>query len=372
MTHCLVLGRTPDLAFLEAKSLFPSSLRVTKEIAAIIIPNQENKINILNKLGGTVKVAEIVGTMTEVSAVQISQFFPKNQMNLNFGLSIYGDIKIPSGILQDTKKILNKYSTSIRFIESKHDFQLSSVTVTKNKVYELILFKLNSKIIVARTCSIQDYKNWALRDYGRPYSDPKSGMLPPKVTRMILNIAVGNNSNATILDPFCGMGTVIAEAALLGIKAIGSDFSREVIAKAQLNIEWLTAKFNLKASNIKLIVGDAVKISKLIPMTFVDAVVTEPFMGRSDLRLHQDKIHNTVKGLEKLYTGCLKDWKYLLKPNGKIIMSLPVFVGINREYPVKKPIDMCENLGYTRLLGPIEYARDFAFLRRKFYLFSRI
>jgi hypothetical protein len=83
------------------------------------------------------------------------------------------------------------------------------------------------------------------------------------------------------------------------------------------------------------------------------------------------KVKNIIKGLEKLYIGCLRDWHDVLVPGGKVIIALPVYAVCGRELFVKKVVDMCENLGYTIVDGPIEYGRPQAVVKRKFYIFQK-
>ena len=99
-------------------------------------------------------------------------------------------------------------------------------------------------------------------------------------------------------------------------------------------------------------------------------------MGSTDIvnkkTVEPSRIRNIIKGLEKLYIGCLRDWVHVLVPKGKIIIALPAYAISGRIYFVKKVIDMCENLGYTIVDGPIEYSRPQAVVKRQFYIFQKI
>ena len=88
--------------------------------------------------------------------------------------------------------------------------------------------------------------------------------------------------------------------------------------------------------------------------------------------IEPEKVRNIIKGLEKLYIGCFKDWKNILTPKGRIMIALPRYEIASKTYFVKKLVDMCENLGYTIEVGPIEYGREQAVVKRQFYLFQKI
>jgi tRNA G10 N-methylase Trm11 len=52
---------------------------------------------------------------------------------------------------------------------------------------------------------------------------PFEGKLRPKVARALINICLGPQKEGTVLDPFCGSGTVLLEAALMNYGAVGCD-----------------------------------------------------------------------------------------------------------------------------------------------------
>jgi len=83
------------------------------------------------------------------------------------------------------------------------------------------------------------------------------------------------------------------------------------------------------------------------------------------------EIRNAIKGLEKLYIGCLRDWLDLLKQDGVIVIALPEIIQGNTKYYVKSIIDSCETLGYTMTSGPLPYSRPQAVVRRLFYIFRK-
>jgi tRNA G10 N-methylase Trm11 len=279
------------------------------------------------------------------------------------------------------KEILATYGISGRFVMSKDD-ELSSVTVAREHIRELVLVQTNGSWIVGKTLAVQQFAQWAQRDYGRPFSDPKSGMLPPKVARMAVNIALGQHASGRVLyDPFCGMGTILAEALMRGATVLGSDQASDAVSKTKANLDWLVARTpsaSYRSENI--FVSDATHASTVVAPNSVDAIVTEPFMGSSgiaqsliqgDNRDIAKHVKDTIRGLEKLYIGCFKDWLPILKDGGKVVIALPVYAVKQREFFVKKVIDTLGVLGYTTVAGPIEYSRPQAVVRRRFFVFQK-
>lgn len=337
-SYLYILGRTPDLAFLELQTFLPDVTRIEPHVA------KSDHLIPIEKLGGTVKIAQLVDALTV-------------EAKSTFGISVYGGPQMPTQRLEQLKKQFQ----AGRFVAARGE-PLSSVVIKKNKLQEFIF--VNS--LVGKTIAVQDFEAWGHRDFDRPYADPKAGMLPPKVSRMAVNIA-GIGKGHTLLDPFCGMGTILSEGLLMGWNVVGSDQSADVLLKTRANLRWLMGTYTLGVT-YRLHISDAVHSSEHIDHSSIDAIVTEPFMGSTSIKDPK----NTIKGLEKLYIGCLRDWKNILKPHGVVMIALPMYVINGKTYFVKKVIDMCESLGYTIEAGPIEYSRPQAVVKRAFYLFQKI
>ncbi len=90
----------------------------------------------------------------------------------------------------------------------------------------------------------------------------------PRFARALINLA-RVRKNAKILDPFCGTGIILIEAALMGMKVYGSDVDVRMIFAARKNME----KFGIDA---ELNVMDVGEVSGEY-----DAIVTDPPYGRS-------------------------------------------------------------------------------------------
>jgi len=384
-THIFLFGRTPELAFLELKTFFPDAALVggVAAVSHLELPIHPNLL--LSRLGGTVKIARLSGEVTTCTPESLAGFIRDSEHRIIFGVSVYGNMpRVSRATLEQMKMLLEGAGKSARFVEARDGKSLSSVVVAKESVSELVVIAQDGKFIVGQTIAVQPFEDWGERDFGRPYADPQAGMLPPKVSRMVINIAdrVRDLSRPlaekSLLDPFCGMGTILAEALVMGWNVVGSDRDEVAVEKARANLRWLTQKPDaVPGVTYRLSVSDAVHVSDTMDKESIDAIVTEPFMGDTKIasrapRLPTDDLKNTIKGLEKLYIGCLRDWAKVLKPRGVVMMALPRYAVNGKTYFVKKVIDMCEILGYTTVAGPIEYSRPQAVVRRSFYLFQKV
>jgi tRNA G10 N-methylase Trm11 len=133
---------------------------------------------------------------------------------------------------------------------------------------------------------------------------------------------------SVILDPFCGSGTILMEAALIGFKnLVGSDISEKAISDTKNNLTWVAEKNpNLKSqiSNLKLFNTSATEISQKIKPNSIDAIVTEPYLGP---QRGQHNVQKTIQELENIYAASLKEFAKILKPGGQVVMIWPVFTG---------------------------------------------
>jgi tRNA G10 N-methylase Trm11 len=378
-SYVFLLGRTPLLAFAELAALYPQAQ--WSEVAPSVVmgnldladPTQE-----ILRLGGTVKIGIPLGELPVCTPDDISQYILNNitDSSFTFGISTVGSVQIGKSFLSDVKDLLETAGKHVRFVEGKHDALLSSAVILGQRVNEFIVVKKNETYYVYKSVAVQHIDEWSKRDYDRPHADAKRGMLPPKVARMVMNIALDDHQKGKkVLDPFCGMGTILAEAYVSGIESFGCDLDPEVIDLAKENMSWLKKAYPAVAIPPKCQVADAVHVSALFDPESIDAIVTEPFLGAPTIatkaHIEPQEIKNTVKGLEKLYIGCLKDWYKILKPRGYVVIALPAFAIEGHKYFVKKVVDSCENFGYSIKQGPLEYSRPQAVVSRNFYIFQK-
>lgn len=346
MKYFFVFGNFPRLARAELASVLNVEVEQSDE-RVFVLESEKLEEDVFDKLGGTVKVGEVID-----ADINIADYIKQLGLtSVDFGVSVYsGDVNVID-ISKEIKRDLVDAGVKARFVLPKDGDELSSVVVKKQKLVEFLVFN----DVVARTIWVQDFESWGNRDFGRPSSETKIGMLPPKVARQMINIAMSGEriaeSGISILDPFCGVGTVLAEALTLGLNVIGNDINASQVSRTKKNLEWLgQGKF-------KLFVGDARKIIDKVGTKKIDAIVTEPDLGPNS-RLYE------------LYSQCLVAWRDVLKDDGCIVMVLPS-VGDNDEL-MKKVIDKAALIGYSLVQGPFSYFRPQAKVKRNIVKFVKI
>lgn len=101
----------------------------------------------------------------------------------------------------------------------------------------------------------------------RPVFHPST--MQPKLARCMVNLA-RPAEGALLLDPFCGVGGILLEAAAIGCRAIGADADPRMIRGAKANLE------HYRTEPLGLVVEDATKMS----IRTADSMATDPPYGR--------------------------------------------------------------------------------------------
>ncbi len=397
--YIFILGNTSELCLAELQSVLSTidnKYRLLDQcFPAVMIETsvELDTVSLLQRLGGTVKIGQYLTETETLTVTELAKLIQKHlPAKAVFGLSFYGqekyfNLSLTQFLGQIKTQLLNEVP-QVRYVLPKENWALSSVVVSKQQVTEFLLIAVSSnKWLVGVTRGVQDFSMWTSRDINRPYIAAKAGMLPPKVARMLVNLVsskFNDQSSKLLLDPFCGMGTILQEALLTGWQVVGSDNSQIAVAKAQKNLDWLSSNYpQVKNTPVRIFVSDATHVAEKIAPDSIDAIVTEPFMGvpfetRGSQILHKGhpvtvkSITNIIKGLEKLYLGALKEWHKILKPDAYVVIIFPEIHFGSEIFSVKKLIDRCENLGYTLVQDSYSYSRPQAIVRRKIYIFRKI
>lgn len=334
MKYFFILGSNPTLSLAELAAIFNhGEFSLAQNNIAFLEINQKIKANIIKKIGGTIKFGLIHNEIFSLKPQDILKLAvnfakpEKSESKFNFGISHYGKSKINLKVLgMEFKKILKQADINSRWVISREP-TLSSVVVEQNKLItakgaEIAIIEFNKKLFLGKTIAVQPFKELSFRDYGRPSRDDRSGMLPPKLAQIMINLS-GAKLDNTILDPFCGSGTIITETMLMGYnRIIGSDISGRAISDTKKNIDWIKNNYQLPTTNYQLINADATNLSKHIAPNSIDTIITEPYLGPQQSGFD---INKTVKELEHLYEKSLMEFKKILKPSGRIVMIWPVF-----------------------------------------------
>ncbi|MHB1708278.1 MAG: DNA methyltransferase [Thermoplasmataceae archaeon] len=130
----------------------------------------------------------------------------------------------------------------------------------------------------------------------RPFFSPVS--LHPKFGRYLVNVSMTKPGDL-VLDPFCGTGGILIEAAMMGRRIVGSDISLSMVMGARLNLKYFGY------SDAKILRSS---VSELDLDEKVTAIITDMPYGRNS-SLHGDNI-------EQLYQESFAAFHNLLVDKG--------------------------------------------------------
>ncbi|MDO8668731.1 MAG: DNA methyltransferase [Candidatus Buchananbacteria bacterium] len=351
--YIFILGNNPELSVAEIKALYPQ-FQITEKTNLFLIGKMADFDcdKAIKRLGGTIKISRVIGSKADKELIIGEIVSKKSDSKINYGLSFY-ETK-PTKMGMEIKKELKARGLSSRLVTSKEKI-LSSVIVKKNKVLEFLILPN----LLGLTCAVQEFEEYGKRDYGRPKSDAHSGMLPPKLARIMINLSQTNKSDV-ILDPFCGSGTVLTESLALGYKnLIASDSSAKACEDTKDNLNWLAGEYGLTDAKYAVYNISVDKLSDKIKPSEISAIITEPYLGptiKDDEK--ESHIFKIISGLVNIYLKAFNEFKTVLKPAGLIVIIMPFWHLKDREFRLGLE-NKITALGFKRLdRGNLIYKRQ--------------
>ena len=269
----------------------------------------------------SLKLTDLVENFNEILALETNNF--------NYSLSLYGfeeyfeeAYEFFSTIIEHHLK--KEFSSSLK-ITLKHPKPTSLVRYMKRAgFYDFSIIKSKSfkdLIYFCKTEGAYDISLSKNKYEKRPFVDETIGT-SIRIAKLLINLA-GVKPGNIVLDPFCGLGTILQEALLNGCNVIGSDISDTRVLQCKENLKWISKKFNLK-NEFHIFQSDVKKILTKLKLKSIDAIVTEPELGPLLKKLPNEKeARKIITNLISIYSPFFKIASELLKPNGRLVIILP-------------------------------------------------
>lgn len=208
-----------------------------------------------------------------ISNYNLDTFNPK-EFSLSFSDRVYNQVK------QVLKKI------RIRKTQLLREFEKNAISPRKlqrkevlERGFEIVLWFQPDHVILAYTREVIDIDGFAKRDMDRPNKRPLL-LLGLALARTMVNLVSikENRHHLPIYDPFCGMGSIPAEAYMLGVEAYGSDIDVDCVGQTQENLHWLSTnrKYRQDAGTFPKNQIFQMDVTKPLPTVFPWA---DPFTG---------------------------------------------------------------------------------------------
>ena len=419
--YVALLGRQPEISLAELAAVFgvDNVTRISQQFAKV--QTDQFDITTLGGTIKCAKViTELPASRTDkASLLAASRFITQHYQakwahsphKITLGLSAYG-LVVGARDIQKTglilKSSLKKSGTSLRLIPNDQP-ALSTATAHNNKLgnsshkVELLLVKTtNHRLIIAESRGVQNITAYTRRDRHRPKRDAFVGMLPPKLAQIMLNLALGAGSLAhqkscsnsatgsasslsdksmvlrtalpdafdleettgsrpvvTILDPFCGTGTVLQEALLAGYDVVGTDLSQKMVDYTTENLSWLQLTFTAPGNIIDIHQADTTT-HRWLNSTHLTAIVCETYLGQPfSVPPTPQKLAAVVGNCNHIITSFLTNIRPQLAPNTPLCIAVPAWYDASGQATHLPLIKHLQQLDYHHLnrRTPLIYRR---------------
>lgn len=319
MKFFFILGRNPDLSKAELYSYLISRKIGFNEIlfhenwlAINIEKDFEFKINELGGITAKGKLTEFDDKNALIDYLSENEFVPMDK----FTYSIMGNIdpKIFSDKFKKERKKaqIKKTGKPLRIQSGKKSFLPKADA-------EIFGFFNGKKYYLGLCEEKYSSKESEERDMKKPFRR-ESLAISPRLARMLINLS-GAKKNDLILDPFCGIGGIVQEAALKGINSVGIDKDSDAIKCAKQNLLWLKNKYGFNA-NYEFINDDSLNAKN----RQYDAIAAEPSLGEVlRKKLAKKQAQEYLGKFKKQIIPLLKRFKEIKKRDAKIAITFPCF-----------------------------------------------
>ncbi|NJP04093.1 hypothetical protein HC823_02470 [Candidatus Gracilibacteria bacterium] len=233
--------------------------------------------------------------------------------------------------------------------------------------------KMETRFSLRARSPIKTFEIMSSETETKPFAMQKWGCSRQKSLQILINLADPKNEE-TIIDPFCGSGTVNSEAAIMGYQTIGSDLSEKNVKGSIENFAFLAEKFRYEEKSGEFFESNATEFpwdkhpnavmatEGWLGHNFTHRPTKEEIQRNSQLVIDMwnDVFNNMKKSGPRRIALCIPAWQYERR---YISFHEKIFAKIS-------------HLGYTplALFGDKEtflYAREGAFVAREICVLER-
>ena len=363
MKYVAIAGRQPLISLAEIQALYDKAARLVGKKLVFFEINEDGEENIspdVNRLGGSLKLGKFFDTDFSKLAKFLATAHPEGKITL--GISDFSKQK-KSGLAKqksmELKRNLARMGRSARVITSNEP-EISSATAHHNQLGEKAgcfeIFLIDHEIYLS--LGTQNITAYTERDQARPARDAKVGMLPPKLAQILINLCGKLPEGARVLDPFCGTGVVLQEAAIMGYIPYGTDLNERMVEYSKKNLSWLFNERNQKRFKIlpdliqkKDQILEAISVGDATNFTWegeIDAVAFEGYLGAPMSKPPVDIKFKTEKAkCREIAIGFLKNITPQIKSGTPVVMALPAWLRENGKYAGLNILDEIQEMGYN-------------------------
>ena len=362
-TYVFIPGKNWKLSLAELVSFLQTReyrFDVCEFTESFFVVNIDKSLNalVIADLGGILKIARLASNIATQAVKEaflhenkeaqtqvkrgLSSSGVANEMlgtssgRLVFGVSVYYADRSFRQISKSMQRFLGSFlkhelsahgkrSGFMGFPRGRKQPQLSHVEVLKKGLVERkaeVLFCIGkTRAAVSTTMAVHNPFEFQKRDIGRPVQR-KIFAMPPRLARIMVNLA-SCTPGKSLLDPFCGVGTILQEALLAKARVVGVDMNPWCVEATRENLAWLEKEYKLKETEYTVTQGDSRRLTNIIQKE-VDCITTEPDLGPA-LRQIPTTPYATriIDKLKPLYCDFLGEAYKSLKKDGRLVLVTP-------------------------------------------------
>ncbi len=374
MSYILLTGRIPELSLAELESLYGADAVTPLGDHALVDAEVD-----FSRLGGSIKMAKQLAVVESINPQKVFDYARKSlneyigympDGKIKLGVSLYGldmPLQKQNANVLTLKKVLKKAGRSVRAVPNTEAALSSAQTyhnaMTSKVGLELVFVADGTRTHIGHVTHVQDIDSYSARDRGRPKRDAFVGMLPPKLAQTIINIATGADSlspiansgqqkrsgseletrsadgvavedshdenpnlksvTQVVLDPFCGTGVILQEAALMEYSVYGTDVSEKMVRFSRDNLNWALDKFKFR-SEWQLEIADAVTHTWRQP---ISAVACEGFLGQpiGGQKPTPERLEQIMHECQTIMRGFLENISSQITPGTRLCVAVPAW-----------------------------------------------
>ena len=315
------------LSILEACSLMEGSVEraeaPTERVAVFRTTGLDP--GLLRSFAGAHKLAPVVVVLDSPSGDQgplVDLMSLHLEEKSNFSLSAYGigDDDYEELVKTMLDGLRSRGLRKVRLLRPKGNELLSERVLTRGAL-DVVAFPYHGGIALGPTVWVPDSASMRESGTHRPVPRPEIA-LSPRLARTLLNLS-GLKPGQTVLDPFCGSGTILVEALKRSLRCLGLDSRASRVLEARENLRWAIGGVTDRGFDIRK--GDARELPRILRGTKVDAIVTEPLLLPSlTARPKTSTAEALIRESAEVYNDALASMADSIQPHGRIVVVVPV------------------------------------------------
>ncbi len=318
------------LSYLEICTVLEDRLLKSEQVLPGVALGEIKEPGGYEKLAGIHKVATGLTQgpkewSTSIRAVD--EFLRGYGQDFNFSVSLYTQAEVTK---EDYESVTSDFLATVRsagfrkanLVRPGNGTEVLAREVVSRKIIDFVVIQVGDRYWTGVTCYVPDIEQFHVRSNERPVVSANVS-ISSRLAKLLLNVS-GVRKGETVLDPFCGSGTILMEALLAGADAVGVDRDPVRIRNAEQNLEWLRKKYKISNRSYSLKVGDATQLENVIPGTQVDAVISEPiFLPRIEAAPSLEKAKKLIRNSSRLYSDSLYSIARVVRKGGRVVIVAP-------------------------------------------------